>query len=303
VAERLLAWHRYLAEKRDPDGRGLLTIFHPWESGTDNSPRWDGVMSRVAVGDLRPYVRRDLAHVADPSQRPSNAEYDRYVWLMQSLEECGYDDVAAHQRHPFLVKDVLFSAIFASANRALAEVFQALQLDASAAAELAQLGQRFSTGVQGAWDDSAGLVLDQDLRAGEPIRVTTWAGLMGLLLPEIESELLSRSAARLTSSDFAGHSALAYAVVPSTSPASVGFRESTYWRGPSWPIANYLLWQGLRRHGREAEADALRSAYLGMLRQPGAECAEYFHPFTGAPLGSRRQSWTAAVVIDWLAED
>ena len=28
---------------------------------------------------------------------------------------------------------------------------------------------------------------------------------------------------------------------------------------------------------------------------------EYFEPFTGEPLGSARQSWTAAVTLDWLA--
>ena len=29
--------------------------------------------------------------------------------------------------------------------------------------------------------------------------------------------------------------------------------------------------------------------------------AEYFEPFTGEPLGSDDQSWTAAVTLDWLA--
>jgi glucosylglycerate hydrolase len=29
--------------------------------------------------------------------------------------------------------------------------------------------------------------------------------------------------------------------------------------------------------------------------------AEYFDPFTGKPLGSPQQSWTAAVVLDWLS--
>jgi hypothetical protein len=29
--------------------------------------------------------------------------------------------------------------------------------------------------------------------------------------------------------------------------------------------------------------------------------AEYYEPFTGEPLGSREQSWTAAVALDWLA--
>ena len=35
----------------------------------------------------------------------------------------------------------------------------------------------------------------------------------------------------------------------------------------------------------------------------GGEFAEYFEPFTGMPLGSPQQSWTAAVALDWLAAD
>src|SRR5918997_3810426 len=65
---RLLAWHRYLATARDPEGSGLVTIYHPWESGTDNSPRWDSALQNVEVGDIPPYTRSDLQHVADPSQ-------------------------------------------------------------------------------------------------------------------------------------------------------------------------------------------------------------------------------------------
>jgi glucosylglycerate hydrolase len=39
IYPRLLSWHRYLMTFRDPEGSGLITIYHPWESGTDNSPR------------------------------------------------------------------------------------------------------------------------------------------------------------------------------------------------------------------------------------------------------------------------
>ena len=45
-------WHRWLATARDPAGRGLLEIHHGWESGMDNSPRWDGPYSRVRPGEL-----------------------------------------------------------------------------------------------------------------------------------------------------------------------------------------------------------------------------------------------------------
>jgi hypothetical protein len=71
---RLFSWHRYLATARDPEGSGLVTIYHPWESGTDNSPRFDAPLRNVEVGDLPPYTRYDLQHVTDPSHRPTNEE-------------------------------------------------------------------------------------------------------------------------------------------------------------------------------------------------------------------------------------
>jgi hypothetical protein len=49
----LLAWHRYLATDRDPEGSDLVTIYHPWESGTDNSPRWDAALARLEPTRLR----------------------------------------------------------------------------------------------------------------------------------------------------------------------------------------------------------------------------------------------------------
>lgn len=52
---RLLGWHRWLAEARDPDGVGRVTIHHGWESGMDNSPRWDGPYARMVVGEDLPH--------------------------------------------------------------------------------------------------------------------------------------------------------------------------------------------------------------------------------------------------------
>ncbi|MBR7551880.1 glycogen debranching protein, partial [Mycobacterium tuberculosis] len=78
---------------RDPLGRGRITIYHGWESGMDNSPRWDGPYSRVVPGeDLPPYTRADLEHVADLSMRPTDLEYDRYIWLVEEMKRAHYDD-------------------------------------------------------------------------------------------------------------------------------------------------------------------------------------------------------------------
>ena len=54
-----LAWHLYLATARDPEGSGLVTIYYLWESGTDNSPRFDTALEAVEVGEMPHYERQD----------------------------------------------------------------------------------------------------------------------------------------------------------------------------------------------------------------------------------------------------
>jgi hypothetical protein len=61
-----------------------------------------------------------------------------------------------------------------------------------------------------------------------------------------------------------------------------------------------LLWHSLCQLGYFGRADEIRRDSLSAVAA-GGEFAEYFDPCTGESLGSPRQSWTAAVVLDWLA--
>jgi hypothetical protein len=297
---RVLAWHRYLARYRDPHATGLLVIYHPWESGTDNSPRWDAALTRIQVGELPAYQRHDLKHVADPAERPTQSEYDRYLWLVELLKQAGYADEVIQQQHPFQIGDVLMSAMFAAASHDLLQVGEFLGRDRSELDELGGYVERFSRGVRNAWSADSGLGLDRDLLTGESIAVQTCAGLAPLLLPRLTQDFVTGLVDRLEGDGFAGAAGLAYRVVPSTVAGSPGYHPRAYWRGPSWPVFNWLVWWGLRQHRQFAAADRLRSANLDLLAHPGAEFAEYFEPYTAEPLGSLNQSWTAAVALDWL---
>jgi hypothetical protein len=298
---KLLAWHRYLATARDPSDSGLLLIYHPWESGTDNSPRWDAALARVTVGALPEYQRHDLKHVEDPAQRPTRHEYDQYLWLVELLKRAAYDDASVQQSHPFQIRDEFMSAIFAAASSALANVVA--ELNPSAADDVAALRQwsaRSTSALERAYDKTVRLALDIDTIAGEPVHVVTCAGLAPLIAPALPAPLVDSLVERLFDADFAGAPDFAFRVVPSTAPGSIGFQPRAYWRGPTWPIANWLLWWALRQHGRHAAAATLRQANLDLLARPEARFAEYFNPYTAGPLGSVDQSWTAAVALDWL---
>jgi glycogen debranching enzyme len=106
----------------------------------------------------------------------------------------------------------------------------------------------------------------------------------------------------LDSPDFCGNPRFRWRLLPSTSPAEPAFEPYNYWRGPVWPVINWLLWHSLSLLGYSARADELRRDSLAQIATTG-EFAEYFDPFTGKPLGSSQQSWTAAVALDWSATD
>ena len=125
--------------------------------------------------------------------------------------------------------------------------------------------------------------------------------------PTKPAELAARAAAVLEENDMGGwtraapnlHPNLRWPLPPSTSPEEPEFHPRSYWRGPVWPVMNWLLWWSLVKAGEKGRAIQLRNHGLAQLSD--GRFGEYYEPFTGEPLGSDEQSWTAAVALDWLA--
>jgi hypothetical protein len=118
VLPKIQAWHRWLHTARDVDGTGLPCLIHPWESGTDNSPRWLAVLDTITPYDLPTYTRRDMTHV-QPDQRPRAQDYERFVFLIDRGRRARWHDETVMQSHPFLVQDVMFCSILHQADRDL----------------------------------------------------------------------------------------------------------------------------------------------------------------------------------------
>jgi glucosylglycerate hydrolase len=301
VYPKLLAWHRYLATARDPEGSGLVTIYHPWESGTDNSPRWTQALERVEVGEVPDYERLDLDHVPDPAERPTGYEYDRFIWLVEVIKHARCDDVVLHRTSPFLAKDVLGSAILVRANEALLDVTGVVGASEDDREMLLAWIERGRRGLDERWDPGLGLCLDYDLRAGEPLRARTIAGFAPLIAGAGSEDRLETLLKVFESHAFTGNPDLYRPLPPSTSPDDLGFRPRSYWRGPVWPVMNWLLWWSLESSGEQKRAAWLKEYALAQLSD--GRFGEYYEPFTGEALGSDDQSWTAAVALDLLADE
>lgn len=290
----LAAWHDYLFDRRVRPGRRLVSIVHPWESGMDDSPVWDGPLSAVQRREPRTtYVRRDLQHGSgDPGDRPTDAEYARYVVLAEDYRDLGADDDRLGE-HQFLVECPLFNASLAWSEQGLADL--ATQAGFDPGLHRRRAAQLTAALVADLWDDERGTFGAYDGCAGAHVENPTISGLVPVLTA-LPGELVERVIGTAVKCFGLGGDGVQ---LPTVAPGSTEFDPGRYWRGPAWLNTNWFVVQGLRRHGRTALAEGLAAHSLDLVRRAGAR--EYFHAIDGRGLGTDGFGWTAAVTLDLLS--
>lgn len=235
-----------------PDG--LLVIVHPWESGSDDSPRWD-------------------SWVGLPSyDHAAYSAWDRELVARTTYDECG----AAVGSSGFVCAPAAFNAFAVHAAR---EAFALTadgrwqqRADALAAAMDAHL-----------WDERVGLWSDRPyIGDGSTASVPTLDGAFGVL----STNDAARAARVLDGWATAGPFGLAF--VPADCSSYV---PDEYWRGPAWPQLNYLAGQAALRWGRTDVHALIASASRRAALVSGF--AEYWNPETGRGLGAVPQGWAA----------
>jgi len=273
LVERAIAGLNWLGGNRRASAEcSQMVICHPWESGCDDSPRWDAWM---------------------PEGR-----YDRVRWarekseLVRTLVDDPLADVgAAVWNSRFAVADAGFTALFAFNCRELSSAFGLPDLEAMAA--------RSSRDLEELWDDERGTWTSRPLAPDDGVarrwscRARTPDGLLGVLVSTSVTHV-GRVFEQL-----ADPAAFAARYGPSgRAVTESGFDPDVYWRGPAWPQLTYLLYVGARRHGRHDLANRMATAATSAVLRNNF--AEFWNPFTGlAGTAAAPQTWaTIAVAMD-----
>lgn len=285
---RVTLWHRWFFATRDPAGEGLVALIHPWESGRDNSIDWDEAFARVPR-TASAYVRKDILH-ADPSHRPTGDWYDRYIWLVEHFRGLGWDTARLHDASPFQVVDPGFNAILLRSCADVADLAEDLGLTVIADENRAY-ALRGVAAMEGLWSDRHGQYLCRDRITGSLVDSPSIGGLLAAFCA-----IPPARAARIAQT-IDGHATRWR--VASHPPSDPRFDGKRYWRGPVWLVVNYMIADGLARAGQPAAAAAIIASSLDLIRLSGF--AEYYDPQTGAPCGGARFTWTAAMVMEFLA--
>jgi neutral trehalase len=290
---KLMAWHRWFREYRDPERRGIVVAMHPWETGRDNSPEWDAPGEAIDVSNVGEYVRRDTSHL-DAKMRPTKLEYDRYLALVQYGRAQGWDHAKITAGNPFRVADVGMSMILLRANRDLLALAEMLGRR-SEAAELRELVATAEQGIHWLWDEDKGAWCSRDLLSGRSSGFVTSASFLSFYAGLRDA---ARDARMLEHVERIG--AAVPFLMPSLDPHDPGFQMIRYWRGPVWAVVNYMIGTGLAEAGHRSWAQRVCSDTSTLIERNGFY--EAFSPIDGTGSGGDDFSWTAAIWLAWARE-
>jgi hypothetical protein len=254
VVEGATACLRFLLEDRRRSSGGLVEIVHPWESGADDSPRWDSLVAGELDGD---------------------AWYHRKGEMVRSIRFD--DDGAPVDNHGCAVGSTAFSALVA---------WNALELvtltgDGLIRDRALELAEALST----RWDAELVTWVDDGPTAAGSGRARTLEALLGALV-DPDPDHVGSALDQLVDPKAFG-AAFGPAGVDRREPA---YDAATYWRGPAWPQLSYLAWCAARAAQRTDVADAVAASLVAGAEESGL--AEHWDPDTAQPGGAVPQSWT-----------
>ncbi|WP_421906587.1 MGH1-like glycoside hydrolase domain-containing protein [Mameliella sp.] len=281
----LIDWHRWFMTWRNEGG--AIVVTHPWETGRDNCPDWDGPFAAIEPEGIEEYYRRDTTHVVE-EERPRRWDYDRYLYLVKLGAECGWDEAHLREITPFRVADPTMTFTLLRSTRDLRVLAQLLGLPTN---ELDGWITEIEGGSERLWNAEIGTYDCLDIRSGQHTGVVSNASFLAWY-------------AGVGGDRMQGHfDRIAKATryyVPSTDPAHPSYEPKRYWRGPVWAMMNMLIATGLREAGHDDRAEALRTNTRDMIAENGF--AEYFDPRDGAAAGGRNFTWTAAIWLAWASD-
>lgn len=297
---KLKAWHDFLYRERDPRNEHLVYIRHPWSSGQDNAPIWDQVLQHLELDEdeIPEYKRTDTNH-ASSAERPTDKNYDRFVYLVDFFRRREYDEQKIYEDGcPFMVQDVLFNSLLCRACRDLGQIAEWLGKDPGPFHK--QAWKTAAAINEKLWDEDLSIYADYDLYNDRQLSAHTLSGFLPLFAGVPSPARAEKIFDYLNTQNFAriGESAFA---VPSFDRGEPQYSPQKYWRGPIWINLNWLLYQGLSRYGHNQYDQFIKRSIIELAKRSGFH--EYYNPDSGEGYGAGQFSWTAALLIDILASD
>ena len=287
IIKKLKKYLDWFYNYRDTNKIGLAAIIHPWESGLDNSPIWDGPLDKVKIEENLKYERRDL-NVSRSSNRPLKKDYDGYITLLNHFKKNKYNPSKIVNDSMFNVIDIGFNSILIRATKDLVEVSKKFNLDFT---DLKNKISKSEESLIKFYKDEDQSFFSYDFKNHNLIKVDAISNYFILFAnlenQEINNKIIDKLKKYNSQKD---------SFFTTVNPKDKNFEETRYWRGPVWINSNWIVYQGLINKDK-IFSSSIKNKTLELLENK--KFHEYYNYKTGECLGANNFSWSAALYLDF----
>ncbi len=286
IIKKLKKYLDWFYNYRDTNKIGLAAIIHPWESGLDNSPIWDGPLDKVKIEENLKYERRDL-NVSRSSNRPLKKDYDGYITLLNQFKKNKYNPRKIVNESMFNVIDIGFNSILIRATKDLVEISKKFNLDFT---DLKNKISKSEESLIKFYKDDDQSFFSYDFKNHNLIKVDAISNYFILFAnlenQEINNKIIDKLKKYNSQKDY---------FFTTVNPKDKAFEETRYWRGPVWINSNWIVYQGLINKDK-IFSSLIKNKTLELLENK--KFHEYYNYKTGECLGANNFSWSAALYLD-----
>ncbi len=272
---KLVHYQEWWDNERDPDGDGLISIIHGWESGLDASPLYD-----------EPYG------VKEPGFKQL---YPKFLKLLRTYrKKAKWDQKVILQKGWFNVEDVGVCAIYADNWDVLGTLAE--EYDNIIAQKCHTKSKEYRERILSkCWNEEHNQFISYYHKEDEefPIYKETIQSLFPLVFTDLPKDIEQKLVAKLRDPNKFGTKY----PIPTTAVSESEFNpldSRLMWRGPTWPNTNVFVMEGLLKQGENELANEILDKWIEMHLNNGIY--EYHNPLTGEAEGQEGLGMANSIV-------
>ncbi len=272
VLPSLERYFRYLADRRDPDRDGLISIISQFESGLDHSPAYDEMLN----------IRHGNA----------GSMFVRPRWAQFKNKLVDYELDRIFTRYTHHQEDVVVNAIYGHGLRVLSRLARRCGRDCVATWATERADSVTAALLEHSYCERRRLFFNLQGPGHHRPSVKTIHCLMPLILPDLPRHVADALVEHLADPREFWTTYPVPSVArdePTFSANHRLWRTRFIWRGPTSMNTNWYIVQGLRQHGYDDLAEQIVVRSHELVEHGGFN--EFFNPLSGAPVGAPEFGW------------
>jgi len=281
ILPRLEKCISYLTTERDLFGDGLVSVIHPWETGTDSSSAYDKIL-----------------HLDFHTPLGAPARGLMYNRMLAYNAEFNWDPQVAKQKNRFVLEDLTFNSITIRGIQAVANLNEQTGDKDKAAAWRDKAAKMLAAIDRVNWVEKRGCYYSRyDAKSPKLAMRTTCASLLPILTGLVSRERAQRVIREhlLNQKQFWLSYLVPFNAADEMKYDKVFLEDLVLWRGHCiWINMNYLLMEGLLNYGLKQEARELTRRTAKMIRHEGLW--EFYDYRNGQGKGQPSFNWPGLVL-------